>query len=113
MALMLAAFATAGFQKGLNALMFISFAVVGAGFSAVIVNLYPCMLEFSDPEKTGSSTAIFNTVMTVAMVLTPIASGALADRFGMKSLFPYCIAALSLAFVSLLFIREQNKKEEV
>ena len=113
MALMLAAFVTAGFQKGLNALMFISFAVVGAGFSAVIVNLYPCMLEFSDPEKTGSSTAIFNTVMTVAMVLTPIASGALADRFGMKSLFPYCIAALSLAFVSLLFIREQNKKEEV
>lgn len=112
MILMLVAFVTAGLQPGLNTLMFCSFALVGLGFSAVIVNLYPCMLEFSDPNKIGSSTAIFNTTMTVAMVLTPIASGALADRFGMRSLFPYCIAALILALISLFLIKETKTTKE-
>ncbi|MDR3344603.1 MAG: MFS transporter [Oscillospiraceae bacterium] len=108
MALMTAAFALASLQPQLNAMMFVSFLLVGAGFAAVIVNLYPFQLELSPPDKIGSSTGLFNTVITLAMVLTPIASGALADWQGMWTLFPYCIAALVLALAFLVAVRAED-----
>ncbi|MDR0530515.1 MAG: MFS transporter [Oscillospiraceae bacterium] len=108
---MTAAFAVAGYQRGLTPAMFACFALVGAGFAAVIVNLYPFQLELTPPEKIGSSTGIFNTVMTLAMIVTPIASGALADWKGLKTLFPYCIAALIISFALLLLTPERKKAQ--
>ncbi|MDR1630440.1 MAG: MFS transporter [Oscillospiraceae bacterium] len=102
------AFTVAGLQSGLNALMFISFLLVGVGFAAVIVNLYPYMLELSDPDKIGSSTGVFNTVMTLAMVLTPIMSGWLSDQIGIIILFPYCIAALALSLLALVCMKDKK-----
>jgi predicted MFS family arabinose efflux permease len=62
----------------------------------------------SDPTKIGKTTGIFNTVMTVAMVLTPIASGALQDAVGLSSLFPYCLSALLIATALFFFIKEKK-----
>ncbi|MDR0884695.1 MAG: MFS transporter [Oscillospiraceae bacterium] len=105
-AVMIGAFILAGVQPTLNARMFASFLLVGAGFSAVIVNLYPYVLELSDDEKIGEGTGIFNMVMTVAMVLTPVFSGWLADLWGIATLFPYCIIALVIALGFLLLVKE-------
>ncbi|MDR2753551.1 MAG: MFS transporter [Oscillospiraceae bacterium] len=107
--LMIAAFATASLQPALNLAMYASFALTGGGFSVALVNLYPFMLELSDATKIGSATGIFNTVMTLAMVITPIASGWLSDRFGLWTLFPYCIAALGLSFLAILLISKEKK----
>ncbi|MDR3313988.1 MAG: MFS transporter [Oscillospiraceae bacterium] len=110
---MMAAFALAGLQPSLNAAMFLSFFLAGGGFSIALVNLYPYMLELSDGSKIGSATGVFNTVMTLAMVVTPIASGWLADRYSISILFPYCIAALALSLVAILFISEKKKVQHV
>ncbi|MDR3216839.1 MAG: MFS transporter [Clostridiaceae bacterium] len=110
MSVMLIAFALAGFQRGLTALMILSFILAGTGYSVAIVNLYPYMMELSDPSQLGKNTGIFNNAMMIAMVLTPIMSGALADRFGLEILFPYCIAALAVAAGFLLFIKDKTRK---
>ena len=108
---MMAAFTAAGLQPSLNAVMLFCFFFTGAGFSVMLINLYPFLLELSDSKKVGASTGIFNTVMTVAMVLTPIVSGALIDYagWGLKILFPYCIGALALSFVAILLIFEPKR----
>lgn len=111
--LMLIAFALAGTQQGLTVLMFVAFLLAGAGYAACIVNLYPCMLEFSSPKRLGTATAAFNTVMMLAMVVTPILSGILADRYTMRILFPYCIAALVLSLATLFFMRERHEAWKV
>ncbi|MDR2646807.1 MAG: MFS transporter [Oscillospiraceae bacterium] len=110
-AIMAAAFALASLQKGLGLAMFACFFFTGAGFAAALTNLYPFLLELSDGKKIGGATAAFNMVMTLAMVITPIASGFLSDhtRWGLKILFPYCIASLGLSFLSVLFIKERKK----
>ncbi|MDR1465142.1 MAG: MFS transporter [Oscillospiraceae bacterium] len=109
--IMIAAFTLAGFQPALNPVMFLCFFFTGGGFAVALVNLYPYLLELSDAKKVGSATGIFNTVMTFAMVVTPIASGWLSDHtpWGRRVLFPYCIAALALSFLFLLLISERKK----
>jgi Na+/melibiose symporter-like transporter len=108
--LMIVAFTLAATQSGMTVVMFLSFILAGIGYSVALVNLFPYVLELSDPKQIGKTTGIFNTVMTVAMVLTPIASGALQDAVGRFILFPYCLAALIIATVLLFFIKEKNAK---
>ncbi|MDR3294014.1 MAG: MFS transporter, partial [Clostridiales bacterium] len=112
MLVMIAAFALAGTQTHLSALMFISFILAGGGYSVVLVNLYPYMMELSHPSALGKNTGIFNSTMTVAMVLTPIASGKLQDVLGYWILFPYCLAALIITVILLFFIRDKKKKPQ-
>ncbi|MFA5449491.1 MAG: MFS transporter [Clostridia bacterium] len=107
---MLTAFVTVYFQQELNTIMIIAFILAGAGYSTAIVNLYPYILELSNPDTIGKNTGVFNTVTTVAMVLTPIFSGLLSDRFSLKAaLFPYCMAALIVSIIFLLFIKDKKK----
>jgi Na+/melibiose symporter-like transporter len=109
--LMIAAFALAWSQSGMTVLMFSSFILAGIGYAVALVNLFPYVLELSDPKQIGKTTGIFNTVMTVAMVLTPIASGALQDAVGRTVLFPYCMAALAVATALFFFIKEKPKEK--
>jgi|AGTN01.1.fsa_nt_gi Major Facilitator Superfamily. len=106
--IMLGAFALAFFQNSMNALMIIGFILAGLGYSVSIVNLYPYVLELSDPRRIGRSTGVFNLVMMLAMVFTPIMSGFLIDKYSIKVLFPYCLAALLLGTVSLFFIYDKG-----
>ncbi|MDR2525182.1 MAG: MFS transporter [Oscillospiraceae bacterium] len=108
---MVAAFALAGLQPTLNAGMFICFFFTGAGFAVALTNLYPFLLEMSSPDKIGAATGVFNMVMTLAMVVTPIASGWLSDHapMGLKVLFPYCIGSLLVCLLFLILIPERKK----
>ena len=111
MAVMVSAFLIAWFQRGLSAAMIFSFVIAGIGYSVVLVNLYPYMMELSDPEKLGKNTGIFNNAMMVAMVITPILSGWLSDLYTLRSLFPYCMSAIVVSTVFLFFIKEKAKPE--
>jgi Na+/melibiose symporter-like transporter len=106
--LMILAFSLAASQNEMTVLMLFSFVLAGIGYSVALVNLFPYILELSDPKQIGKTTGVFNTVMTIAMVLTPIASGALQDVFGRFILFPYCLAAVIIAAVLLFFIKESS-----
>src|SRR5699024_6570605 len=87
----------------------------------VMVNIYPFFLETSKNTKLGEDTGIFSMAMTVAMVVTPILSGALisvsaplfggGENAGFRILFPYSIFFLLLAFV-LTFVIKNTKKSK-
>ncbi|MDR1928233.1 MAG: MFS transporter [Oscillospiraceae bacterium] len=106
---MLFAFLLANTQKGLTPLMFVSFVLVGLGYSVAIVNFYPFMLELSDPRQIGKNTGIYNNAMMLAMIITPVLSGALFEWLSIRILFPYCMAALALGTASVMLIRDQRK----
>jgi MFS family permease len=106
---MILAFAIASTQQNLTVVMFVCFILAGCGYSVALVNLYPYILELSDPNKLGKTTGIFNTVMTLAMVFTPVVSGILQDNIGLYTLFPYCLTSLIIATVLLFFIKEKKR----
>lgn len=62
-------------------LMYLCFAVVGFGYSLIMVNIYPLFLEYGG-EHIGGSAGIYSSIMTVAMVITPILSGMLIEWSG-------------------------------
>lgn len=61
--------------------MHVCFAIVGFGYSLIMVNIYPLFLEYGG-DHIGGSAGVFASVMTVAMVITPILSGILIEWFG-------------------------------
>ncbi len=107
-AIMILAFLIASFQHSINALMIAGFVLAGIGYSVAIVNLYPYVLELSNQSNIGKNTGFFNLVMMLAMVVTPILSGVLIDKWGITILFPYCLISLALGTVSLFFIYDKS-----
>lgn len=95
--------------------LYVIFMVLGVSFGLVMVNIYPFFLETSKNNKLGEDTGIFSMAMTVAMVITPILSGALisstsgwfggGENDGFRILFPYSIVFLVLAFILTALIK--------
>lgn len=113
--IMIAAFsASIAFSTPHPALYFI-FMVLGVSFGLVMVNIYPFFLETSKETALGTDTGLFAMSMTVAMVITPILSGALIDvggawfgggeNAGFRVLFPYSIFFLVLALLFTVIIK--------
>lgn len=99
--------------------LYVIFMLLGVSFGLVMVNIYPFFLETSSEEKLGEDTGIFSTSMTVAMVITPILSGALITATGgwfgggandgFRILFPYSIVFLALALMFTAIIKKPGK----
>lgn len=100
--------------------LYVIFMLLGVSFGLVMVNIYPFFLETSTDTKLGEDTGIFSTAMTVAMVITPILSGALITATGswfgggandgFRILFPYSIVFLALALIFTLIIKNTNRE---
>ena len=127
-AIMIAAFSGSIAFSTPHPALYILFMLLGVSFGLVMVNIYPFFLETSKDTKIGEDTGIFSMAMTVAMVITPILSGALisvtsgwfggGENDGFRILFPYSIFFLVLAFILTLVIKNNRrspvtKKEEV
>lgn len=117
-AIMIAAFSGSIAFSTPHPALYIIFMVLGVSFGLVMVNIYPFFLETSRTDKIGEDTGIFSMAMTVAMVITPILSGALisatggwfggGENAGFRILFPYSIVFLVLAFVMTFFIKNTH-----
>lgn len=125
-AIMIAAFSGSIAFSTPHPILYVLFMVLGVSFGLVMVNIYPFFLETSKSSKIGEDTGIFSMSMTVAMVITPILSGALisatggwfggGENDGFRILFPYSIFFLALAFVLTIVIKNKKpseKKKEV
>ena len=55
-------------------------------------------------------TGYYYTASTAAQVATPMVSGFLSDKMGMTVLFPYAAVFVSLAFVTMLFVRHGDSR---
>ncbi len=86
-------------------LMNLLFALAGIGWAAINVNSYPMVVQLSGGSNVGKYTGFYYTASMAAQTLTPVISGFLMDRYGLRILFPYGTVFVLLAVVTMVFVR--------
>lgn len=91
-------------------IMHIFFACAGIGWATINVNSYPMVVELSKGSEVGKYTGFYYTASMAAQTATPIVSGVIMDKFGVTALFPYGCFFVSLAFITMLFVKHGDNK---
>lgn len=109
-----AAFTTASFMSAESPTMLMNamFALAGIAWATINVNSFPMVVEMCSGGNVGKYTGFYYTASMAAQVATPMLSGLLMDRMGMRVLFPYAAVFTALAFVTMLFVRHGDSKPE-
>lgn len=107
-----AAFTTAAFldDRSPTMLMNAMFALAGVAWATINVNSFPMVVELAGGGDVGKYTGFYYTASMAAQVATPMVSGVLMDRFGMRILFPYAAVFVALAFVTMCFVRHGDSR---
>ena len=107
-----ASFLTASFlREGSPAmLMNAMFALAGIGWATINVNSFPMVVELSRGGDVGKYTGFYYTASMAAQTVTPWFSGLLMDHVGLTTLFPYATVFVTLAFVTMLFVRHGDSR---
>lgn len=106
------AFAAASFMRAgsptviMNAL----FALAGVAWATINVNSFPMVVELCSGGNVGKYTGFYYTASMAAQVTTPMLSGLLMDKLGMRVLFPYAAVFVALAFVTMLQVHHGDGK---
>lgn len=111
-AMLATAFGAASFMRvGSSALLMnCLFALAGIGWATINVNSFPMVVEMSSGGDVGRYTGFYYTASMAAQTVTPLLSGALMDRAGMTTLFPYATCFVVLAFVTMCMVRHGDSK---
>lgn len=91
-------------------LMNLIFALAGIGWATINVNSFPMVVELSTGSNIGKYTGYYYAASMGAQAITPFFSGLLMDRFGMTVLFPYATVFVTLAFITMIFVRHGDSK---
>ena len=92
--------------------MMVIFALAGIGWATINVNSFPMVVELARGGNVGKYTGFYYTASMAAQTLTPVVSGFLMDKLGMKVLFPYAAVFVALALVTMTFVRHGDSKPE-
>ena len=113
--MLLAAFTVAGFlhTESPTLLMNLMFALAGIGWATINVNSFPMVVELSSGGSVGKYTGFYYTASMAAQVVTPMLSGLLMDKWGMRVLFPYAAVFVALSFVTMLFVHHGDSKPQL
>ena len=108
------AFGVAGFlhAESPTLLMNAMFALAGIAWATINVNSFPMVVELSSGGNVGKYTGFYYTASMTAQVATPMLSGLLMDKWGMRVLFPYATVFVALAFVTMLFVHHGDSKPD-
>ena len=106
------AFGAAAFMNADSStlLMNVFFALAGIAWATINVNSFPMVVELASGGNIGKYTGFYYTASMAAQVATPMLSGYLMDKFGMRILFPYAAVFVGLAFVTMLFVKHGDSK---
>ena len=108
------AFGVAGFLHAESPTMLMNamFALAGIAWATINVNSFPMVVEMCSEQDVGRYTGLYYTASMAAQVATPMLSGLLMDKWGMRVLFPYATVFVALAFVTMLFVHHGDSKPE-
>ncbi len=108
-----AAFALGAFitAQSPSVLMYVLFILAGIGWATINVNSFPMVVELSDSGNVGKYTGYYYTASMAAQIVTPIFSGFLMDKLGMRILFPYGAVFAGLAILTMLAVRHGDSKK--
>jgi MFS family permease len=70
------------------------------------------VVELASGGNVGRYTGFYYTASMAAQVATPIVSGLLMDKMGMRVLFPYATVFVLLALVTMYFVRHGDSKPQ-
>ena len=101
------------FIKVNSFVIYIMFFVVGAGWALINVNSYPMMVEMSSSKNIGKYTGLYYTASMIAQSVTPILLGAIiafVPSITLKHLFVYAGIMAMIAFILILFFKENKEK---
>ncbi len=88
------------------------FFFVGAGGSAVGVNIFPVVVDMCSNRDLGKYTGLYYTFSMAAQIVTPIASGYLLEHISYRTLFPYAAAFALLGLLMLPNVRHGECRTE-
>ena len=113
--LLTVAFGVAGFlhAESPTLLMNAMFALAGIAWATINVNSFPMVVELSSGGSVGKYTGFYYTASMAAQVATPMLSGLLMDKWGMRVLFPYATVFVALAFATMLMVHHGDSKPQM
>ena len=106
------AFGAAAFMDAESPTMLMNamFALAGIAWATINVNSFPMVVEMCSGGNVGKYTGFYYTASMAAQVATPMLSGLLMDKLGMRVLFPYAAIFVALAFATMLMVQHGDSK---
>ncbi len=96
----------------INAIMYVSFALVGLAWAAINVNSLPMVVEMCKGSDIGKFTGYYYTASMAAQIVTPALAGTLMRLISYKVLFIYASVFVLLSFVTMIQVRHGDQKVE-
>ena len=96
----------------INAIMFVSFALVGLAWAAINVNSLPMVVEMCKGSDIGKFTGYYYTASMSAQIVTPILAGTLMRLISYKILFIYASVFVLLSFLTMTQVKHGDQKVE-
>ena len=94
----------------INAIMYVSFALVGLAWAAINVNSLPMVVEMCKGSDIGKFTGYYYTASMAAQIVTPILAGTLMRLISYKVLFIYASLFVLLSFLTMTQVRHGDQK---
>ena len=98
--------------KSINAIMYVSFALVGVAWAAINVNSLPMVVEMCKGSDIGKFTGYYYTASMAAQIVTPILAGTLMRLISYKILFIYSAFFVLMSFVTMSQVKHGDQKVE-
>ena len=98
--------------SSINAIMYVSFALVGLAWAAINVNSLPMVVEMCKGSDIGKFTGYYYTASMAAQIVTPILAGTLMRLISYKILFIYAAFFVLCSFVTMTQVRHGDQKVE-
>ena len=96
----------------INAIMYVSFALVGLAWAAINVNSLPMVVEMCKGSDIGKFTGYYYTASMAAQIVTPALAGTLMRLISYKVLFIYASIFVLLSFVTMTQVKHGDQKVE-
>ncbi|MBQ2714745.1 MAG: MFS transporter [Clostridia bacterium] len=109
--LMTLAYGGIGLFADFSYVLLLFFAIGGAGFALIAINIYPMVVENCSAKDTGKYTGLYYTASMLAQSVTPALSGLLIGNVfhSYSVLFPYAMVFSILVAVILIFMKNDKK----
>ena len=107
-----AAFIYTIFADSFSPVLYVLFVLIGIAWASINVNSLPMAVEMCSGKDVGKFTGLYYTFSMSAQTITPVLSGFLYDHVNEKVLFLYSAVAVTIAFVTMLFVRHGDNKIE-
>ncbi|MBO4899734.1 MAG: MFS transporter [Lachnospiraceae bacterium] len=110
--MLIISYAAVGMYSSFSGSINVFFVLVGVGWAAVNVNSLPMVVEMCKESDVGKYTGLYYTFSMSAQIVTPILSGALLQYVSYKTLFPYSVFFMVLAFGTMMMVKHGDNKPQ-